>query len=425
MDDIDALCWYDVLPNGAPDLPTGALGPGFLGDIYVFSLTPASPSAGLFGGPAALSRAGGVPVITPAVLPPGFFGLLPTDNIDGLICHDNDSDFDAVPDWLDNCDVTPNAGQQDTDGDGIGDACDTEGPSPNANGLGGADDCFDGVDNNANGFTDAADPGCGDTDGDGIPDALDNCPTVPNPGQANVDLDAFGDVCDTEGSSPNTSGLGGADDCYDGVDNDGDGLTDIPDTNCGDTDTDGYTDSAEAGTPVCTDAVNDDNLDDATVNDGCPAVGAPEAGLACANALDDDGDGRVNDGCVMAGGLSEAAYSIGTSAAGPCSVGAVPDPSPSWPSDFVSGQVPNSTDRVNVYDIVSFIAPTRRLGTRPDAAPPPGSAFSPRWDLVPGRGIFPTWIAVTDITALLAGSSGFPPMFGGVRAFNGPACVGP
>jgi len=29
---------------------------------------------------------------------------------------------------------------------------------------------------------------------------------------------------------------------------------------------------------------------------------------------------------------------------------------------------------------------------------------------------------VNDLTALLAGSSGNPPMLGGARAFNGPAC---
>jgi hypothetical protein len=27
-----------------------------------------------------------------------------------------------------------------------------------------------------------------------------------------------------------------------------------------------------------------------------------------------------------------------------------------------------------------------------------------------------------DLTALIAGASGFPPMLGGVKAFNGPAC---
>ena len=33
-----------------------------------------------------------------------------------------------------------------------------------------------------------------------------------------------------------------------------------------------------------------------------------------------------------------------------------------------------------------------------------------------------TWIDVTDLTAMLAGATGFPPMLGGERAFDGPDC---
>jgi hypothetical protein len=353
-DDMDALCWFDVVPNGSPDIPLGVMGPAVPGDIYLFSLTAGSPSAPAFGGGASLIRAGGSPPGPVVVLPAPFFGLLPTDDIDGAICHDDDTDFDVVPDFIDNCDM------------------------------------------------------------------------VPNPTQANADMDAFGDACDTEGPSPNTNGVGGADDCSDGVDNEADGATDGADTGCsGDTDGDGYTDEVESGSPVCLDAVNDDNLDDAAMNDACPAVGAPEAGADCADTVDDDGDTRINDGCPISGAIGEGAYNVGTSPTAPCSVGAVPNPSPSWPSDFVSGGIPNSTDRITITDLTNLLAPTRYLGTRPDAVPPPGSAFSPRWDLIPGRGLFGSWIAVNDLTALLAGSSGFPPMFGGVRAFNGPTCTGP
>src|SRR5262249_28513421 len=35
------------------------------------------------------------------------------------------------------------------------------------------------------------------------------------------------------------------------------------------------------------------------VNDGCPAVGAAETGAQCANATDDDADGKINDGCPV------------------------------------------------------------------------------------------------------------------------------
>jgi len=52
----------------------------------------------------------------------------------------------------------------------------------------------------------------------------------------------------------------------------------------------------------CTNAIDDDG--DTLVNDGCPAVGAPETGAQCANAINDDPsltDTVVNDGCPAAG----------------------------------------------------------------------------------------------------------------------------
>ena len=45
----------------------------------------------------------------------------------------------------------------------------------------------------------------------------------------------------------------------------------------------------------CDNAVDDDG--DGLVNDGCPTVDAPEASADCANDIDDDIDGLVNDGC--------------------------------------------------------------------------------------------------------------------------------
>ncbi len=49
----------------------------------------------------------------------------------------------------------------------------------------------------------------------------------------------------------------------------------------------------------CLNAVDDDS--DLTVNDGCPTLGPPETGAQCLNATDDDGDGRINDGCPAVG----------------------------------------------------------------------------------------------------------------------------
>ena len=47
----------------------------------------------------------------------------------------------------------------------------------------------------------------------------------------------------------------------------------------------------------CNNAVDDDG--DWKINDGCPAVGIPETGTKCNNAVDDDvpPDGKINDGC--------------------------------------------------------------------------------------------------------------------------------
>ena len=71
-------------------------------------------------------------------------------------------DEDNVLDGQDNCPAVKNDSQDDTDGDGIGDACDL-------------------IDN--------------DGDDDGVADALDNCPIVPNPDQLDSDNNGRGDAC--------------------------------------------------------------------------------------------------------------------------------------------------------------------------------------------------------------------------------------
>ena len=119
----------------------------------------------------------------------------------------------------DNCPVILNRGQLDSDFDEVGDECDN---CPDVSNIGQHDLDMDGM-------GDLCD---GDDDGDGVVDGKDNCPLIANSTQANLDTDGSGDVCDpdrdgdghtniqevdvyrTDPSDPDTDGDG----IYDGSD---------------------------------------------------------------------------------------------------------------------------------------------------------------------------------------------------------------
>jgi hypothetical protein len=124
-----------------------------------------------------------------------------------------DTDGDGVQDANDNCPSVANAGQQDTDGDGVGDAC-NQAVDPDG------DEYANALDNCPN----VAKPNQLDTDGDGVGNAcndandpdgdeyagpLDNCPGVVNPGQQDTDGDGVGDACN-DASDPDGDEFGGA-----------------------------------------------------------------------------------------------------------------------------------------------------------------------------------------------------------------------
>ena len=146
-----------------------------------------------------------------------------------------DQDMDGIAYGQDNCPTVSNPNQADTDGDGVGDECDsdldgdgvnndndlypndssesadTDGDSIGDNadadddndGLNDTDDAFpidptETLDTDGDGIGNNADA---DDDGDGIDDTIDNCQFVANPDQADADGDGIGTACDGDESS--------------------------------------------------------------------------------------------------------------------------------------------------------------------------------------------------------------------------------
>ncbi|MEM7246227.1 MAG: LamG-like jellyroll fold domain-containing protein [Acidobacteriota bacterium] len=101
-----------------------------------------------------------------------------------------DDDDDGVPTLDDNCPCTPNSDQSDSDGNGIGDACDGICESEDPTDIDGdtvLDDCDPCIDSDGDGFADPAFPSraC----------SIDNCPDTFNPDQADSDSNGIGDAC--------------------------------------------------------------------------------------------------------------------------------------------------------------------------------------------------------------------------------------
>lgn len=233
----------------------------------------------------------------------------------------------------------------------------------------------------------------------------DNCPNDANPGQENFDADSLGDVCDPDDDDDTI--LDGSD-----PDDDNDGIPDAAEAACG-----GVTPSLLR--PERVDGPFAGVTDDAD-GDVDEALPGGSSGFDC------DGDGYTGaaedhvfsyDGQTNGDQKTCQEYDSDFSSLDPNQTAATP--SLRWPSDFRTGSVPNSTNKINILDLASFVAPVRYFGTNVGAHP-----ADVRWDISPGKGPLAVDINVLDLAALTAPGAvtGAPPMLGGVRAFLGPEC---
>jgi hypothetical protein len=337
---------------------------------------------------------------------------------------------------------------------------------------------------NGTGCDASSNPGFSDQDGDGWDNAGDNCAQASN--ATNVDSEV-GQAYTTAASrgGPRSDGIGDACDVTGAPTG-----ADVPNPSKGHLVADGLFETTLTLAPVCiggTDADGDGYCSTATglipadPNDANAAIG-PEAwdiqffmavahsgsGVTppmreprqvCDDGIDNDGDGAIDllDGAAVAsscrpknlpshpgfpacpatgclgidtdgdGFTDVAEWHVGTDALGRCKAAGAPDgtqPSTAWPADFATGGIPSSERRITLGDLTSFLGGGvgRKLGANPGAA-----TFLRRYDIEPGPGaVLPTWININDLTALLGGASGNPPMFSGAKAFGGgtaPQCT--
>jgi hypothetical protein len=121
----------------------------------------------------------------------------------GDACNDaSDADGDEWEDEVDNCPDVANPGQEDTDHDGTGNSCNDADDADGDEWDDSADNCpsvANPTQQNTCYASPAGDACDSDSDGDGRWDACDNCPSVANAGQEDINGNSFGDICEPQG----------------------------------------------------------------------------------------------------------------------------------------------------------------------------------------------------------------------------------